>query len=62
MQDDVLFRRIVFSSFYVIKSYCVDQVFNFVDLEVTMDPKLNFSLQVNTMVLKAEDVLSFVKT
>ena len=54
-------RRSVHPSSYVIKHHILEQVFNYVDLGVNMDPKLNFSLHIDTMVLKAKAVLSFVK-
>lgn len=54
-------RRSVFPSPYVMKSYGLEQVFNFVDFGVTMDCKLNFILHVNGRVFKAKGVLSFFK-
>uniref|UniRef100_A0A0A1X4N6 Probable RNA-directed DNA polymerase from transposon BS n=1 Tax=Zeugodacus cucurbitae TaxID=28588 RepID=A0A0A1X4N6_ZEUCU len=54
-------RRTVDLSPYVINNFSLEQVFSFVDLGVTMDPKLNFNSHVNSIVLKAKGALSFVK-
>ena len=54
-------HRPVHSSPYVIKNNSLEHAFSFNNLEVTMDLQLDFSLHINTMILKAKFALSLVK-
>nr|AMS38367.1 hypothetical protein [Bactrocera tryoni] len=54
-------RRAVDPTSYAIQNFRLEQVCSFVDLGVTMDPKLNFNLHASSTVFKAKGALSFVK-
>lgn len=47
-------------TFSLHNNYSREQMFKFADLAVTLDPKFNFTLHINT-ILKAKDALTFVK-